>query len=79
MDTIMAGEDKTEAFKEQVKQEWISIDSRFNEIRKLLALETIRDESQRHDFIVNSHSQFVLARSDWVLNKVSKGMKLDYS
>ena len=51
----------------------------FNEVRKLLALETIRDEVQQHEYIVNSHSQFVLATSEWVLDKVGKGMRLDYS
>ena len=54
----------------KAKQYWAEIESIFSQVSRLVALETIRDEQQQLQYVVNSHAQFVLATSQYMVKNL---------
>lgn len=50
---------------------WQEIASMFGDVSKLAALEAIRDEAQRVDYVINVHAQFVFCPTSFLASQFS--------
>ena len=69
VDLFSGNENKSDIFL-KAKEYWSTVEALFDQIGKLVALETIRDEQQQLSYIVNSHSQFILATNDYIIKNL---------